>query len=338
MNKMVPQALFTLVESFFMEYLSCQRGASIHTVRAYRDALKLLFAFVAQRRDCDVASLELNDFDAEVVCHFLDHIEAARSNSTLTRNCRRAAIRSFFKHLVRNDLAHSQQYTRVLAIPSKKARQRPATYLEADDVRAILANPDRRTADGWRDYTLLLFLYNCGARVSEAAGVRWDDLQLVAPRQVRLRGKGKKERLLPLWKETANALHRLRGMSQAGDQQCVFLNRHAQPLTRDGIAYILSKHVTAVAKERPALARKRITPHVLRHSCAVALLQSGTDVTVIRDYLGHASVATTGRYLTTNLQMKRDAMQTFWKHAGIEPSRSKPWKPKPDLLAFLQAL
>lgn len=338
MNKVAPRALFALVESFFTEYLPCQRGASVHTVRAYRDALKLLFEFVAQRRGRGITSLNLDDFDAEMVCEFLDHIEATRSNSANTRNCRRAAIRSFFKHLVRNDLAHSQQYARVLAIPSKKARQRPATYLEADDVREIIANPDRRTADGWRDYTLLLFLYNSGARVSESIGVQWSDLQLIAPRQVRLHGKGKKERILPLWKETADALHRLRGMSTGTQQQYVFLNHDAQPLTRDGVAYILAKHATAVAKHRPALARKRVTPHVLRHSCAVALLQSGTDVTVIRDYLGHASIATTGRYLTTNLQMKRDAMQTFWKHAGIEPSRTKPWKPKPDLLAFLQAL
>jgi site-specific recombinase XerD len=155
---------------------------------------------------------------------------------------------------------------------------------------------------------------------------------------VRLRGKGKKERLLPLWRETAQALHRLRGLTRMHDQQHVFVNRHGQPLTRDGVAYILRKHVTAVARQRPTLARMRITPHVLRHSCAVALLQSGTDVTVIRDYLGHASVATTGRYITTNLQMKRDAMQNFWKHAGIEPARDKPWRPKPDLLAFLQSL
>jgi integrase/recombinase XerD len=240
---------------------------------------------------------------------------------------------------VRNDLVHSQQYTQVLAIPSKRSRQRPATYLEADDVRAIITKPDRRTPNGWRDYTLLLFLYNCGARVSEAADVRWDDLQLVPPRQVRLRGKGKKERLLPLWRETANALHQLRGMTKGRDQQHVFVNRRGQPLTRDGIAFILSKHASAVAaRDRPPLACKRITPHVLRHSCAVALLQSGTDVTVIRDYLGHTSVATTGRYITTNLQMKRDALQTFWKHAGIESARAKPWKPNADLLALLQSL
>jgi integrase/recombinase XerD len=339
MSKAAPRALFALVESFFIEYLPRQRGASVHTVRAYRDALKLLFEFVAQRRGRGVASLELSDLDADTIACFLDHIEATRTNSAVTRNCRRAAIRSFFKHLVRNDLTHSLQYTRVLAIPSKKARQKSATYLEADDVRAIIAKPDRRTADGWRDYTLLLFLYNCGARVSEAADVRWDDLQLVPPRQVRLRGKGKKERLLPLWRETADALHRLRSMAMRRDQQHVFVNRHGHPLTRDGVAYILDKHVSAVAaQDRPMLGRKRITPHVIRHSCAVALLQSGTDVTVIRDYLGHTSVATTGRYITTNLQMKRDAMQTFWKHAGIEPARAKPWKPSPDLLAFLQSL
>jgi site-specific recombinase XerD len=226
----------------------------------------------------------------------------------------------------------------LLAIPAKKARQRPATYLEPEDARLIIGMPDKRTPNGWRDYTLLLFLYNCGARVSEAAGLRWDDLHLTAPRQVRLRGKGKKERLLPLWSETAGALHRLRGMSRSADQQCVFLNRQGAPLTRDGIAYLLGTHVAAAAQVNPALKRKHITPHVLRHSCAVALLQAGTDVTVIRDYLGHASVATTGRYITTNLQMKREAMQAFWKKAGIEPTNAKPWRPKADLLAFLKSL
>ena len=202
-----------LVESFFTEYLPRQRGSSQHTVRAYRDALKLLFEFTAQRSGRQIASLELGDLDVDAITGFLDHIEINRSNSAATRNCRRAALRSFFKHLIRNDLAHSRQYTRVLAIPSKKARQRPATYLEADDVRAIIARPDQRTIDGWRDYALLLFLYYCGARVSEVTGVLWSDLQLVPPRQVRLRGKGRKERLVPLWRDTADALHRLRRMA-----------------------------------------------------------------------------------------------------------------------------
>lgn len=333
-----PCGLFTQVQSYFTEYLPKQRGASVHTIRAYRDALTMLFKFVAEQRGRGIASLQFGDIDADVVTRFLGHIEAQRLNSAATRNCRRAAIRSFFKHLLRNDLAHSQQYVRVLAIPAKKARLRPATYLEAEDARLIISMPDRRTVDGWRDYTLLLFLYNCGARVSEATGLRWDDLQLAAPRQVRLRGKGKKERLLPLWTETANALHRLRGMSSVAGGQCVFLNRVGQPMTRDGVAYILSKHAAAAARVKPVLRRKHITPHVLRHSCAVALLQSGTDVTVIRDYLGHSSVATTGRYVTINLQMKREAMQAFWKKAGIEPANTRTWKPKADMLAFLQSL
>lgn len=338
MSRAPSRGLFGQVEAYFTEYLPRQRGASVHTIRAYRDALTLLFRFVADQRGRGVASLQLSDFDADAVTRFLDHIELERSNSPATRNCRRAAIRGFFRHLLRNDLAHSNQYMRVLAIPAKKARQRPATYLEAEDARLIISMPDRRTDDGWRDYTLLLFLYNCGARVGEVTGLRWDDLQLVAPRQVRLRGKGKKERLLPLWPETANALHRLRGMTRSADHQCVFANRSGQPMTRDGIAYVLAKHTAAAAQANPALQRKHITPHVLRHSCAVALLQSGIDVTVIRDYLGHASVATTGRYITTNLQMKRDAMLAFWKKAGIEPVRTKAWKPKADLLAFLQSL
>lgn len=338
MSRRPSRGLFAHVQSYFTEYLPRQRGASTHTIRAYRDALTLLLRFVADQRGRGLDALQLSDLDADAVTRFLDHIEIERSNLAITRNCRRAAIRGFFKHLLRNDMAHSLQYMRVLAIPAKKARQRPATYLEAEEVRLIIGMPDRRTHDGWRDYTLLLFLYNCGARVSETAELQWDDLHLMAPRQVRLRGKGRKERLLPLWPETANALHRLRGMSRGADGQCVFVNRQGRPLTRDGIAYVLVKHATAAAGSYPALRHKRITPHVLRHSCAVALLQSGTDVTVIRDYLGHASVATTGRYITTNLQMKRDAMQAFWKTAGIEPASTKRWKPKANLLAFLQSL
>ncbi|MDB5940142.1 MAG: integrase, partial [Polaromonas sp.] len=170
-------SLFTYVQSYFTEYLPRQRGASVHTIRAYRDALTMLLKFVAQQRGKDIAALQIGDLDADAVACFLDHIEAQRSNSAATRNCRRAAIRSFFKHLVRNDLAHSQQFVRVLAIPAKKARQRPATYLEAEEARLIIDRPDPHTLGGWRDRALLLFLYNCGARVSEATGLRWDDLQ-----------------------------------------------------------------------------------------------------------------------------------------------------------------
>jgi len=153
-------SLFDYVQSYFTQYLPKQRGASVHTIRAYRDALTMLFKFVAEQRGQGMASLQIGDIDADAVTRFLDHIEAQRSNSAATRNCRRAAIRAFFKHLLRNDLEHTQQFVRVLAIPAKKARQRPATYLEAQDARLIINMPDQRTIDGWRDYTLLLFLYN----------------------------------------------------------------------------------------------------------------------------------------------------------------------------------
>ena len=333
-------ALFIRVESFFTEYLQRMRGASIHTVRAYRDALKLYFEFVAASKRRSVSSLDLGDMNAETVARFLRHLETDRSNSVETRNCRRTAIRSFFKHLLRTDIVHSQQYAEALAIPAKKVRHRLATYLEANEVRSILAKPDTKTVGGWRDYTLLLFLYNTGARVSEAAGLCWGDLQLASPRQVRLHGKGRRDRLLPLWRETADALRRLATINRTETprESHVFLNRSGEALSRDGIAYILRKHVQAAAEELPALAHKRVTPHVMRHSFAVGLLQSGNSVPVIRDYLGHASVATTGRYIETNLQMKRDALEMFWRHAGIEPVRAKSWKPKPDLLAFLNSL
>lgn len=337
--KTIPSAaLFTRVESFFTDNLQRVRGASEHTVHAYRDALTLFFEFVAANKRCSLSGIALDDMNAETVSQFLLHLEKDRSNSATTRNCRRSAIRSFFRHLLRTDIMHSQQYARALAIPAKKVRHRPATYLEADEVRAILASPNLATVEGSRDYALLLFLYNTGARVSEAADLCWSDLQLTAPRLVCLHGKGRKDRLLPLWRDTVNALHRLRMNAQPDRQPHVFLNRRGEALSRDGIAYILHRHVQGATQVLPTLDRKRITPHVLRHSFAVALLQSGTDITVIRDYLGHASIATTGRYVSTNLQMKRDALETFWQHAGIPPARAKAWKPTPDLLAFLDSL
>ena len=206
---------------------------------------------------------ELSDLDAETVTHFLDHIETHTvelgGHTQLSARCDPRLLQA----PVRNDLAHSQQYMRVLAIPSKKARQRPATYLEADDVRLIIGMPDRRTHDGWRDYTLLLFLYNCGARVSEAAGVRWDDLQLTAPRQVRLLGKGRKERCCRCGRRRPTRCTGCAASGTARDQQCVFVNRHGQPLTRDGIAYVLRKHAAAAARA----ATRRCSASASRLTC-----------------------------------------------------------------------
>jgi len=327
-----------LVESFFLEHLQRMCGASPHTVRAYRDALRLLFTFLASRRKCSVADLRLADLHVESVKAFLAHLESQRANTPASRNYRLTAIRSFFRHLIRNDLAHAAQYQQVLALPSKKTRTKAAAYLEPEDARLILNQPDCTTALGQRDHALLLFLYNTGARVSEALGVRNEDLSLGYPRQVRLHGKNRKDRICPLWRETAESLRRLASVREARPGDIVFRNVRGNGLTRDGIAYILRKYTALAAHKAPALLRRKITPHVMRHGCAVALLQSGADVTVIRDYLGHASVATTSRYITTNLQMKREALEMFWRRAGLTPARVTPWKPKPDLLAFLSSL
>ena len=330
--------LLPLVESFFRDHLERLCGASPHTIRAYRDALRLLFGFLADDKGCAVADLRLDDLHVEAILAFLAHLEVKRANTAASRNYRLAAIRSFFKHLVRHDLSHADQYQRVLALPSKKAHTAMAHYLEPEEVRLILEQPDRRTAAGLRDHALLLFLYNTGARVSEALAVRVSDLILVGSRQVRLHGKGGKDRFCPLWRDTANALQRLPTVRAGQPNDLLFCNRQGQSLSRAAVAYILNKHVTQAARHAPALRRRRITPHVLRHSCAVALLQSGTDVTVIRDYLGHASIATTSRYIATNLEMKRDALEAFWRRAGISPERAASWRPKPDLLTFLDSL
>jgi site-specific recombinase XerD len=333
-----PDPLLRLVESFFRDHLQRMCGASPHTVRAYRDALRLMFNFIAERRKCNVSDLRLDHLRVDAVAAFLAHLESRRANTAASRNYRLTAIRTFFRHLVRNDLAHAAQYQQVLALPSKRTRTTPASYLEASEVRLILKQPDRRTERGLRDHALLLFLYNTGARVSEALGVQLEDLSLMHPKQVRLHGKGKKDRFCPLWRETVEALRQLPAVRDGRRGDLIFRGSRGNELTRDGVAYILRKHTKLAAREAPALLRKKVTPHVLRHGCAVALLQAGIDVTVIRDYLGHASIDTTSRYITTNLQMKREALEVFWRHAGLSPTRVHPWKPAPDLLAYLSSL
>jgi integrase/recombinase XerD len=328
--------LLRLVESYFRDHLQRVRGASIHTVRAYGHALRLFFSFLARRRRCSVAALSLDDIGVEHVLAFLDHLEDERRNHAATRNCRLAAIRGFVEHLLRHDISRAAGYQRILAIPPKRARMRVVEYLEPEHMRAVLALPDRRQPLGRRDYALLLFMYNTGARVGEALDVRPDDLRLTPPRHVRIRGKGSKERICPLWPDTAAELSHLAGTTSVAGEP-IFRNARGMPITRDGVAYVLSKYVALASRDIPALRRRRVTPHVLRHSCAVALLQAGLDVTVIRDYLGHASVATTSRYINTNLEMKREALDAFSRRAGLVRNSPR-WRPTPDLITFLSSL
>src|SRR5580658_467290 len=284
--------LLTLVESFFQDHLKRMCGASPHTVRAYRDALRLLFTYLADHKKCSMADLKLADLNVEAIKAFLLYLESRRANTAASRNYRLTAIRSFFRHLVRNDLAHAGQYHRVLALPSKRTRVVPASYLEPEDVQLILQQPDRRTQIGLRDHALLLFLFNTGARISEALGARLEDLSLSHPIPVRLHGKNKKDRLCPLWQETADALRGLATVRENRSSDIVFRSIRGNELTRDGAAYILRKYTALAARKSPALLKRKITPHTLRHGCAAALLQGGVDITVIRDYLGHASIAT----------------------------------------------
>lgn len=336
MSRTKPQSLLTLTQSFFHNSLQRTRGASPHTVRAYRDTLKLFFLFLAKQKRRPVADLTLDDIQSDAVLAFLEHVESHRGVSAGTRNCRLAAIRSFVQHLLQQDLTRAGQYGRILAIRNKKSIQRAVLYLEPEEVQAIIGAVDRRSPYGARDHALLLFLYNTGARVSEVLALRACDLRLERPRQVRLLGKGRKERICPLWPETAAALRRI--IRTERNEESLFKSVRGAALTRDGVAYLLHKYVRLAAVRLPALRNRRITPHTLRHSCAAALLQAGIDVSVIRDYLGHASVATTSRYITTNLQMKREVLEAFWKRAGLAPDPPRNWRPSPKLLAFLESL
>jgi site-specific recombinase XerD len=329
--------LLRLVESFFSEYLRQVRSVSRHTILSYRDTLRLFFGFVADHGRRSVADLRVDDLTVDHITAFLEHLEADRGNTIATRNMRLTALRTFVRHVIRKEPQHAAECQRILSLQSK--RRAPAntiTYLEPEEVQVLLRQPDRQRMNELRDYALLLFLYNTGCRIGEALGLRVGELQLVRPRQVHLHGKGRKDRICPVWPNTAKALARVtRGRS---NDSPVFLNACGEPLTRDGAAYILEKHLRRAEKELPQLTHKRVTPHVLRHSCAVALLQAGIDLTVIRDYLGHESVESTGRYTRANLRLKRRVLDTFWRRAGLTTGRDSRWRPSPDLIAYLTSL
>jgi integrase/recombinase XerD len=334
--KSQPSMLAHLLEEFFLNYLPKIRGVSPHTLHAYRDALRLFLSHLARKRGCTVDRLVVEHLVVTDVLTFLEELERQRSNSIRTRNCRLIALRCFFKHALRHDPDHAEQYARILSVATKRSPHPISVYLEPEEMKTLLSQPDQESALGMRDYALLLFLYNTGARVSEALGVRLQDLSLVPPRQVRLRGKRQKDRICPLWAQTTAALRRLIS-SQSPDGSPLFLNQRGQPLTRHGVLRLIRKY-SACAWQSPPVPRRPLHPHVLRHSCAVALLQAGVDLTIIRDYLGHASIATTNRYVSTNLKMKRDALTAFWQRAGITKPASKPWKPGTKLLDLLRSL
>jgi integrase/recombinase XerD len=327
--------LFDSVETFFVDYMKLLRGASQRTVASYRDAMRLLLEYASRVRNTSIDRLRLVDFDADLIATFLHHLERDRHNRVSTRNCRLAALHSFFAHVLRRHPEHAARLSRILALPSKRHPLAPPRYLDPPVVQALLRTPNREIASGRRDYALILFLYNTGARVSEAIAVQHKDL-LPGP-AVHLVGKGRKERVCPLWPETVAAIKRQMRTAPPDPDQPLFQNARGQALSRHGVYRILAQHA-AVANHSDPRVPANISPHLLRHSCAVALLQAGVDLITIRDQLGHVSVSTTGRYATSNLKLKSAALEAFWTAAGITTHRTKRWRPSASLTSFLASI
>jgi site-specific recombinase XerD len=323
-----------LLQTFFVERLQRQRQASPHTIAAYRDAFRLLLGFAEKRLGKPPSRLLLADVDAPFVSAFLDHLEKDRGNSPRSRNARLAAIRSFFRFAAMHEPAHGALIQRVLAIPQKRFDRDLVTFLNRAEIDALLAAPDRATRLGRRDYALLALAVQSGLRVSELVAMRVEDLVFGTGAHVRCRGKGRKERCTPLTRQTASVIRAWLAEKPANATDRVFHSQRGIPLGRDAVERLVSKHADTAARRCPTLARKHVTPHVLRHSTAVGLLEAGVDRAVIALWLGHESVETTQMYLDADLAMKERAL------ARTAPSRVGParFRPRDSLLAFLEAL
>lgn len=336
MNAPLPNALGRALRDFFTDHLPRLRGMSPHTVRSYRDTFVLLLRFLAGRGR-EVATLDLEDLGVEDVLAFLQHLEDGRQNTPATRNVRLAAVHAFFRYLAGRHPERLEQCQRILGVPCKRTRPRPVEYLEYDELQAVLAAIDRGKADGRRDYALLATMFNTGARVQEVLDLRPCDLQLVKPFQARLLGKGRKERLCPLWPQTADVLRGFLTERGVDARAPLFLNHRGARLSRFGVRYLLLKYWGRAKGIRPTLANKRLHPHRMRHSTAAHLLQAGVDPVTISHWLGHASVNTTNRYATVDLEMKRAAINRAKPIADENPAAAA-WRRDASILEWLEAL
>ena len=284
-----------------------------------------------------MAELDLNDLDPAGILAFLSYLEKERKNGAATRNVRLSALHALFRFVASRNPEHLDLAQRVRGLPFKRAPQRAIEYLEREEIESILKTIDRTTPKGARDYVLLATMFNTGARVQEIADLRACDFQLTKPFQVRLFGKGKKERYCPLWPQTAAVLRTFckeRNLDLSSEAR-VFMNHRDEPLTRFGIRYILAGSLDRASQAMPHLRKKRLHPHSMRHSTAIALLKSGVDLSTISQYLGHASLTTTNRHAKVDLEMKREAI------ARVKPvthqSRT-PWSRNPTILNWLESL
>lgn len=337
MNVTHPIARF--VQGFFHDYLAAQRGLSPNTILSYRDALKLFLRFASQRVGKPVDKLSVEDFDEKLTLAFLDDLEASRGNSTQTRNNRLAALRAFFRYVAGQEPMVLARCQRICEIPTKRAQHNMIEYLEDQEMRAVLESVDHNSRNGQRDYALLLFLYNTGARVQEGVDLQISDLRLQAPLHVKLTGKGKKERLCPLWPETVAALQNyLDGRDpDTSKVPSVFLNAKGQPITRFGIRYIVRQYGAKAAQACPSMKAKKVSPHLVRHTTAMHLLQSGNDITVVKDWMGHADVNTTHGYVEIDMKMKRKALEAC-QAPKVKTAKQRPKWLKPGILQWLDEL
>jgi integrase/recombinase XerD len=323
------------LQRFFAEHLAMHKNASPGTVASYRDTFRLLLQFMQDTTKIAPTALPVAAIDADAILAFLNHIERDRRCSVRSRNARLAAIRAFFRFVSLHDPACLGMATRIMAIPNKRFEKKLVGFLSRAEVKALIAAPDRRTCSGRRDHALLLTLYNTGARISEIIGLQRRQLSLDAGHaSIQLLGKGRKERVIPLWDETARVLRGwLREIDDTPDA-VVFPSARNQPLSRDGADYILRRAVVTATVSCSSLANRSVSPHVLRHSTAMHLLQSGVDLAVIALWLGHESIQTTNVYITADLASKERALERL----DPVPGTFSRYRPTDKLMAFLAAL
>jgi site-specific recombinase XerD len=323
-----------LLQMFFTERLIAQRRASPHTIASYRDTFGLLLRFIQRRAGIAPSSLSLQDMDESTVGAFLTHLEHERGNSPRTRNTRLAAVHAFFRFVALREPAHSALAQRVLAIPTKRYERPLIHFLSHLETEVLLAAPDRNTWFGRRDQALLLLTVQTGLRVSELIGLRCQDIVLDHGAHVRCLGKGRKNRSTPLRKDTVKVLREWLRERRGNPKDPLFPNQRGGSLSRDSIEYIVNKYITTATHQCATLKHKRVTPHVLRHTAAMELLQHGVDSAVIALWLGHESVETTQVYLHADLNMKEKAL------AKTTPTNVPVGRYRPDdqLLVFLENL
>jgi len=327
-------SLAPLLEAFFSDRLLRQRRASAHTIAAYRDAFRLLLCFAEKHLGKAPSSLLLADIDAALVAAFLDHLEKERGNSIRTRNARLAAVHSFFRFVASREPTHAGLIQRVLTIPQKRFDRDLVTFLTAVEVDELLAAPDTATRLGRRDHALLLLTIQTGLRLAEVTNLRAQDLVLDASAHVRCHGKGRKERCTPLSRATARVLRAWIAECGTTGADLVFRSLRHTRLSHDAVERLVAKYALVASKRCPTLSRKHVTPHVLRHTTAVQLLEAGVDRAVIALWLGHEQVETTQIYLDADLAMKERALA----RTAPPGARAARFRPKDSLLAFLEGL